>query len=192
MNIDAEKKKLRGEFARLRASLDPADKKSWDSAIARHIINTGEYRSCSAFLCYVPLAGEIDTVPLIMDALAKGKIVAVPYCVPGTRNLEFYKVTSLDNLREGAFGVREPLPDKKNELTSFENCLCLVPGYSFDKNRYRLGYGGGYYDRFLARDSWEGISVGACYSAFLVDDIIRDKYDIPCKIVVTQDEVYNN
>jgi len=190
MIISDEKKILRRRLRELRAAVDPVIKKAWDKKIARHIMDLDEYKSCRLFLCYLPLPGEIDTVPLIEDALLMGKAVAAPYCVPGGRALEFYRIESLSTLREGSYGTKEPEPKEESRVDFFEGALCLLPGLAFDKNGYRLGYGGGYYDRFLAKAFAGGIAAGACYSSFLMEDMIRDKYDLPCNILVTEEDVY--
>ena len=100
--------------------------------------------------------------------------------------MTFYYITSLDDLSEGMYGIMEP--DERYTADVYNiNSICIVPGLAFDLKGYRLGYGKGYYDRFLK--DFNGVSVSPCYDSMLEDEIPTDKYDIQINIIVTDKEV---
>ena len=158
--------------------------KRQDLKILNRVMNLWQYRDSQTILTYVSTAIEVDTRRLIEKSLQTGKQVAVPRCVPGTREMEFYRICSLDELSPGTFGVLEPDPEKSTLLTDFSKGLCIVPALSFDFQGYRLGYGKGYYDRFLAR--FGGSTVGLCYDSCMVKNLPAGRYDQPVHLIVTQ------
>ena len=108
----------------------------------------------------------------------------------GTRKMRWYRVESLDGLVRSRYGVDEPAEDPAFEVdpSQSENAVALVPGLEFDRQGYRLGYGGGFYDTFLS--AFPGVSVGLCRSKFLQDDPIdRDVHDLSVGIIATDAEV---
>ena len=142
------------------------------------------YRNCSLVLTYVSTAIEVDTIALIEHSLEEGKTVACPRCVDNTRLMEFYRISSLRDLEPGTFGVLEPKPIKENLLTDFSDSVCIIPGLSFDRQGFRLGYGKGYYDRFLA--GYSGTRIGICYSGCMHDRLPHGKFDRSVDILLTE------
>jgi len=182
-----EKKRLRAHFKALRAGLVSEQKKQWDTAITAHIIDHYVYRGTHTLLAYMPTPGEIDTRPLLEHAWADGKRVALPYCLPDAKGvMEFYLVGKGDPLVRGIHHSLEPDPRRQQKLTDFTGCLCLVPGYAFDAQGFRLGYGGGYYDRFLNGAYSGAQTIGACYGICAIEQLPRGKYDRPCGCLITE------
>ncbi len=177
------KQELRAKYKAARRAMDPAVKAEKDRRIAASVKRLWQYAKCDTLLCYVSTAIEVDTRQIIMQALRDGKRVAVPRCVPGTRLMEFYYIDSLDELEDGAFGVLEPRPDPTRLLTNLEKGLCLVPALCYDLSGFRLGYGKGYYDRYLA--SFGGSLVGLCYSDGIERHLPHGRYDRPVETLVT-------
>lgn len=99
--------------------------------------------------------------------------------------MSFHKISSLDDLSPGAFGIYGPSENAPAaQPEEMRNSVCIIPGLAFDSNGGRLGYGGGYYDRFLA--GYTGVSIGLCREeTFSADPLPRDEYDIPVDTVVT-------
>ena len=153
---------LREQYKTLRREMPPEIKAQRDRQIAGRVTALWQYKRCRQLLTYVSTPIEVDTLEIIRRALADGKKVAVPRCVPGTRDMEFYWINGVEELEPGTFGVLEPRPDPKRKVTDFSNGLCLVPALCYDWRGYRLGYGKGYYDRFLA--GFGGHMIGVCYS----------------------------
>ena len=140
-------------------------------------------------LPYLSMGAEIDTRGIIERAWQAGKTVALPRCT-GPRQMRWFRVESLDNLQKSAFGVEEPPIDDATEqlLTTGERMVAIVPGFTFDDAGYRLGYGGGFYDTFLA--DFDGPSIGLCRSAMRADDLsalgVIGEYDLPVTKVVSE------
>ena len=127
---------------------------------------------------------EPSTRALIYAAWANGKKVAVPKCSEETTEMTFYYINSMDDVKSGYNGIMEPDPDTCEQVKDYSHGLCIVPGLSFDAEGYRLGYGRGYYDRFLKH--FRGVSVGLCYTSYLKWKLPRGAYDVPVNLIVTE------
>ncbi len=178
------KEGLRQKYRARRTALTPEEKARRDEAIAARVASLWQYQRCRTLLTYVSTAIEVDTFRLIDRALADGKTVAVPRCVPGTRYMEFYRIRGVDELSPGTFGVLEPAPIEENRLTNFSGSLCIVPALSYDWHGFRLGYGKGYYDRFLSK--YTGSIIGICYSDCVQQTLPHGRFDRPVELLVTE------
>ena len=178
------KNKLRKTLKEARSNV--SDKSEKADLILQRLISLEEYKSADTLLCYVSFGDEVDTHRLIKLALKDGKTVAVPYC-KDRGIIEFYIINSLDELKLGAYGIKEPDIIFNKRLEVPENSIIIVPGLAFNRFGFRIGYGGGYYDRFL--ENYKHISVGLCYNDMLFDEIPTEKYDMPVGIVVTDKQI---
>lgn len=178
------KTELRQKYRGLRQAMPPEIKEQRDEAIADQVRRLWQYENNDVLLIYVSTDIEVDTFRIIRRALADGKRVAVPRCVPDTRNMEFYYIQSTDELEPGMFGVLEPAACPEKMYHPNDRGLCIVPAFSYDWNGYRLGYGKGYYDRFLSR--FEGNIVGICYSDCVQRTLPHGRYDRPVELLVTE------
>lgn len=169
---------------RYRQSLSEKKKRELDGAILERVLSLDEYKKADIVLTYASMPVEVDTFGLIRAALSDGKKVACPRCVPGTRNMEFYYISGEDELFPGSFSVPEPLPDERNLYTGGENSVCIVPGLSFDYEGFRLGYGKGYYDRFLS--GFSGKNIGICYNECVCRRLPHGKYDRAVNVLVSE------
>ena len=166
------KKEIREKYLNIRKNININKKQQYNHEILNRIINLPEYKKCKLLLSYVSLKDEVDTLKIIQHSLETGKQVAVPKCERETIN--FYYINSLKELKKGSFGIYEP--ESKKQVTNFENSICIVPGVCFDKEKNRVGYGKGYYDRFL--ETYKGFKTGLTYKECICDKISTDKYDI--------------
>lgn len=189
IDIRPIKKKLRAEAKESRLSMDSFTKGSCDKKICNKLLNLWAVRETDTFLCYVSTEIEVDTKEFINTLLASGKKVAVPRCEGGPSEMNFYYINSLDELSSGSFGVLEPESNKEKMLTETENTICIVPAFMFDKSGYRLGYGKGYYDRYLSR--YKGSTIGICYSHNIKDELFHGKYDRTVDMIVTEKQIFN-
>ena len=178
------KLELRAKYRGIREGLTEDEKNELDTAIARQVRRLWQYQRNHTLLTYVSTPIEVDTRRIIAQALEDGKKVAVPRCVPGTRKMEFYYIHSLEELKPGMFGVLEPDHETAELFTDYDHGLCLVPAFSYDWNGFRLGYGKGYYDRFLSQ--FNGNIVGICYSSCVQRTLPHGKYDRPVELLVTE------
>lgn len=177
---------LRKQYKLRRASLfvSDADKKKADDAIKEYFISLKKSHNISVFLIYVSFRDEVDTKELIEYLLSSGGKVAVPRCYENGR-MEFFVISSLENLRTSAYGILEPEDDERFRVTDFEDSLCIVPGLAFDSSGMRIGYGGGYYDRFLEKHE-NMISVGFCYDSLIEKSVLTEKHDRKVDYIITE------
>ncbi|MBQ8569246.1 MAG: 5-formyltetrahydrofolate cyclo-ligase [Oscillospiraceae bacterium] len=184
-DIREYKKELRLRFKAVRTGMTAEEKQLSDEKIFQRIIASSAYNSTDMILTYVSTAIEVDTIKLINQALADGKRVAVPRCISGTRLMDFYFITSMDDLETGTFSVLEPVEEKCEKAYDVDSALCIIPGLSFDMNGFRLGYGGGYYDRFLSAHPYMH-RMGICYCSCTVQKLISGRFDTPVNTLVTE------
>lgn len=187
-DIRPEKAALRNAAIEWRKSLSRSEKQRMDFKIQSKVMNLWKFREVSTVLLYCAKPVEIDTKLLIERASALGKTVAVPRCVPGTREMDFYVITSFDDLEAGAFGVLEPIPERCRKLSDFTSSVCIVPALVYDKQGFRLGYGKGYYDRFLS--GYKGNCIGLAYSDWVKESLPHGKFDRKVDIIVTEKDNY--
>ena len=183
--FSADKKELRSYIKTKRKSVE--NKAEKDSLVAQNLLSLDEIKKAYTVLCYISLDDEICTDEIVRVLLDSGKSVGAPYCVDNNGNMDFYYITDFDDLRIQSFGVREPVIEKCKKVTSFDNTIIILPGLCFDSNGNRLGYGKGYYDRFLQIHSL--ISVGLCYNSLIVKKVPTDMYDKKADIIVTENDI---
>jgi 5-formyltetrahydrofolate cyclo-ligase len=183
-NIKEVKKNLRSQLMQYRERMDPEIKARHDAAILSRVLSLREYANAQIVFTYVSKPIEVDTTELIRSALKSGKKVAVPLCIPETYGMEFYEINSLDELSSGTYGVLEPDPSRSRRVENQKNSICIVPGLSFDSQGYRLGYGKGYYDRFLS--GFVGTTVGLCYAKCMKWNLPHGYYDQPVDLLITE------
>ncbi len=188
IDIRKIKNEYRAKAKEYRASLTEEQKKCLDSQIFKNLSSVLEYDSAKTILCYMSTSSEVDTKGIISSLFEQNKTVAVPRCIDDTRDMEFYIISSFEDTYKRTFGVFEPDSDKCMRLRDFRNAVCILPGLAFDREGYRLGYGKGYYDRFLS--SFKGVKIGIVYEKCLFDRLMHGFFDVPADIVVTEKQVY--
>lgn len=151
--------------------------------MCRHILVSDEYQQASVIGGYMPLSHEADITPVLLDVLKQGKTLVLPLCDEAP-NMTLRRVASLSELVHGKYGI--PEPDKKAPCIPLKKVdLLFVPLEGIDKNGFRLGKGGGYYDCLL-KDT-NTAAVGCALSWQLVDNISHDTWDVPLSACVMQD-----
>lgn len=185
--MSAGKDRLRGELLAKRAAI--RDREQKDRAIFEAVSSLPLYQKAGRLLFYVSTPEEADTRKLLAAALGEKKEVFVPLCLPKSR-LAFYRISSMEDLRPGHFGILEPEPSQSAALElgaeeSFEDALCLVPGVAFDVRGCRMGYGKGYYDRFLAGRKIP--CVGLCYRELVLLELPAEEHDQRVGLLATEE-----
>jgi 5-formyltetrahydrofolate cyclo-ligase len=159
-----------------------------DDLIFENLVSSPEFSACSLLLTYVSVGNEPDTRATINFALKSGRAVAVPRCLTSKDELEFYIIDKLESLKCGSFGLYEPEPESDKRIEKTAGGLCLLPGLCFDKNGGRLGYGRGYYDRFLI--GFCGVAAGLCLSPLLSGESLPcGPFDRPVELIVTDNGI---
>ena len=180
--MNMTKQELRAHYRAARAALTPEQRAAQSGAICAQILQSEAYASASCVLLYAAQEHEIDLSALALDAWANGKIVAYPKCLDNMGSMGFFVVDSPEQLQPGSFGIPEPCEDCL-PWQPVANALCVVPALAVDEPGNRLGYGKGYYDRFLS--GFIGVTVCAVYSCCLADALPRDAHDLPVAHIVT-------
>lgn len=189
------KNDLRDDLLERRKNISPENRVSWDDKIANILLGSISYRFCDIMLTYSSTKSEISTDKIIDKALENNKIVACPISNAADNTMSFAIINSRSELTPGEYNIPEPPKDNRNWLeclSSFENsnekrkflAICVIPCLSYDSYGYRIGYGKGYYDRFLS--SFDGTKIGLCYSDFKTDRLPRGKYDIKLDVIITE------
>ncbi len=176
---------LRAELRRCAAELSPQQRQTSDELLVKGLLEHACFQDSERIFLYIGVRNEIDTRKMIETAVEQGKIVALP--VSGPRGeMEFFRYDG--NLTTGRLGIPEPTSGEL--LVPTEHDLLIVPGLAFDRRGYRLGQGGGYYDRYMAR--YPCRTVGLCREQFLLSEIPIAWNDLPVDIVITEAAVYGN
>lgn len=195
------KQDIRKRILEARDSL-PYEKRYADSMrINAKILSLPAYAEAEAVFCYVSFRSEVITVRLLLQALADGKRVYCPKVI-ADRRMEFYEIMAIDEFTDGFHGVLEPRPvPAKQFVVSKQFCeqlftkekavLFLMPGAVFDKNKNRIGYGGGYYDTYLARCMQAGLAsymttAALAFSVQVTESIVPEAHDIAPLMLITE------
>ena len=187
--VDERKAALRDRMKAVRKGIPADEREAIDAAICERIVALPAFLEADAVLTYLSMGAEIDTRRLIDAAWREGKAVAIPRCV-GPRLMRWFRISSFEGLERSPFGVEEPPIDEAAEqlLTTGERMIAIVPALAFDAEGYRLGYGGGFYDAFLA--DFPGVSIGLCRGAQFVESLAEEgvigPYDLPVDQVVSE------
>ncbi len=187
---DADKSSLRRTYRAARATIPPEGRERSDAAIAESLARHPVFEAAELVLSYVSFGHEVGTRGLIGSLLAEGRRVAVPLTA-ADRTMTFHEIASLDELSPGAMGILEPAADVP-ALTAADmvGSVCLVPGLVFDGAGHRVGYGGGYYDRFL--ELYPGDKFGLARITMLSSNPLPvGENDVPVDFIATEGCVWN-
>lgn len=139
-------------------------------------------------MLYSPIGSEIDISPIARAAFKAGKRVAYPRCIANTYEMAFHYVDSPERLVPGSYGILEPdeaMPVlDKREVCERGKCICIIPALIYDKQGYRIGYGKGYYDRYLS--DFNGTKLGVSYSELILDKLPHGRFDLHTDLIVTE------
>ncbi len=175
------KSELRKEFIQKRKN--GFDKRA-SEIITEKVLSLNEYKRAENILCYASYNSEVDTFLLMEQIINDGKKLYLPRCVVEDKRIEVLRARNLSELKEGAYGIPEPTGEGVSpELLD----MVIVPMVAFDRKRTRLGYGGGYYDRFLPKT--RATRCGIAFSIQESDLLIKEPTDIAMDIIVTEKEV---
>lgn len=183
-----EKQRLREEHLAAREALSEQERSVLDDRITQKLLAISEYVEATTVLTYVSVSSEVSTRMFIECALRDGKTVAVPRCLPG-HCLEFVAITSLEQLVAAPFNLLEPAKDLPALTESqMNNAICIVPALLVDTKGYRLGYGAGFYDRFLS--TYSGKKICLAYQQNLSKTMLpHTEFDVPVDMIITESAV---
>ena len=174
-----DKKELRRQIRQLKRAMTEEQINTASAKLGELFVNTPQYQNAKTIYGYLPYNQEVRTVPMLERALRDGKRVAVPK-VYGD-DMRFIYMDDLSRVAEGYAGIPEPVDD--GPVADDPTALVLMPGMAFTKNGDRMGYGGGFYDKFLASEPAHP-TVALCYAFQMVDSLPTEEYDIPVDCVL--------
>ncbi|MCL2391096.1 MAG: 5-formyltetrahydrofolate cyclo-ligase [Oscillospiraceae bacterium] len=186
MNIATQKTELRKLVAEEIAALPDDYITLSDKGILTHVLSLKEFTAAKSIMLYCSIGNEPDTLALAKAALAAGKNVAFPFCLK-KGIMQAHHVRSLNELKPALLGIPAP-PESSPIIERDKLDLIIVPALIFDKARYRLGYGGGYYDRYL--DGINAYTVGITRHRLLRDEVPRAPHDVAVDCLVTEEQVF--
>ena len=174
-----DKKSLRREIREKKRAMTEEEIVTRSERLGELFVSTEAYQNAKSIYGYLPYNQEVRTVPMLQKAIADGKRVAVPK-VYGDR-MEFLWLDDLAKVEKSEMGIPEPIAD--DPIADDPTALVLMPGVAFTQQGDRMGYGGGYYDRFLAAEP-NHPTVALCYAFQMVESLPTEEFDIPVDVVL--------
>lgn len=173
------KKELRKAIREQKRAMTEAQILEKSKALGELFLNSGEYRAARSIYGYLPYNQEVRTVGMLEQALRDGKRVAVPKCFGD--EMRFIWMEDLSRVEKGYAGIPEPIAD--GPVAEDKTALVLMPGMAFDLQGHRIGYGGGFYDKFLAQEP-DHPTVALCYDFQVLAHLETEEFDIPVDKVI--------
>lgn len=183
-DINMNKAALRAEMMQRRKNMPFHLRAAADEAIMQQVLESDAFAQAARIFAYVSMPHEVHTRCLLGECLARGKQLALPVCDTFTHTMQFYTLRSIDELRSGAYRIPVPPCTPERCVQPDETALMLLPMLAFDAQGYRLGAGGGYYDRYLA--IYAPKTMGLCYAHCFVPSLPHDTYDCRMQCCVTE------
>lgn len=183
-----EKKDLRKIILNKRNSIDNSTKEEMDRELFNKLINLDLYKEAKNIFIYLSFGSEIDTKPIIDRALEEGKEVYIPKVYKINKEMRAIRLNTFEDLEKNSMGILEP-KDDFNFIAKEKIDLIIVPGTVFDFKGNRIGYGGGYYDRFLSDIEEKRNKIVLAYELQIVDNIEAEEHDIKVDYIITNSRI---
>lgn len=182
------KSEIRKRLLGLRNSLSSEKITAGSGEIVTRLMRIEEIRKASMLMVYVSFGSEVMTDDLIRWGWGEGKRVVVPFCRPESREMTACRIDGFDELETGHYGIRAPKAGRRRPVSGGEIDVVIVPAVAFDRRGYRVGYGGGYYDRFLP-ECPNAVKIGAAFACQIIEEIPVGPYDVKMGCIVTEEEI---
>lgn len=183
-------------MAKLRNSIPAEERARWSAEACAHATAWIEEQSIDSFMVYLAIRSELDLTSLIEWGWRTGRTVIAPRSNETDRSMTLYHLEDWSQLEKGTYGILEPSPSLARE-TRIMPQVVFTPGLAFDRNGGRLGYGGGYYDRFARAnsdisksDAVKPLWIGTAYEAQLIDAVPTEGHDAVMDGIVTERQLY--
>lgn len=185
------KSKIRNHYKKLRNNLSVEEVDSKSKAILNNILKHPAWGKAQVIMCYISFKNEVATLPLIKKAWEENKKVIVPVCKTKTCEIIPTQLYSFSDLKVKTMGILEPKKEKINPISPEIIDLCLIPGVVFDKYGHRIGFGKGYYDRFLPNLRPEVPKIALAYALQISEKALPfEKYDVLMDYLCTEKGLY--
>ena len=180
-----KKSELRELMKAKREGMSLSLKENMDRKIYYNLIHNEKYVNAKNIFIYVSYKSEVNTHKIIENALLSGKRISVPKVISKKAGMKSFEIKSFSDLQSGKFGILEPHEETVETLSDTFD-LIIVPGLAFDKQGGRLGYGGGYYDRFLCNLKSNALLLALAYDFQLINEVPMEKFDIRINGIITE------
>lgn len=184
-----DKTKLRQLAVSSLKELSSTEKKTIEQKIVNNVVHTNTWKNAHTIGITVSKGFEWDTSIIIEKAWEQNKKICVPKCYPKERKLVFYQLHSFRELEVVYYDLQEPKPIEENKIEKNALDMIVVPGLLFDTSGFRIGFGGGYYDRFLAE--YNGKTTALTSSQLLTEHIPKESHDIAVQQIITEKDIIN-
>lgn len=184
--LNKSKRELREKFLKVRSELDVKSVEQFSENISNKIINSLFFQNADKIAIYIPSKNEVNIRKVIERAWSLGKTILVPKIEHNTNKMRFYKIASWEELRLGKFQILEPIVGEEKPFPIGDIEVMLIPGIVFDYNGNRIGYGKGYFDRYLYLSSPYIYKVGVCYNFQVVDELPILDHDYAMDKIITE------
>ena len=169
-----DKTSLRKQIREQKRAMTPRQIETASQKLCQLFLTSELYRQAKTIYGYLPYNQEVRTLPVLQQALADGKRVAVPKVYED--EMRFIYLTDLNQVETGYAGIPEPIAD--DPIADDPTALVLMPGLAFDREGHRIGYGGGFYDKFLNAEPGHP-TVALCYAFQMVEELPTEEFDVP-------------
>ena len=184
------KKEFRKKVINLRKEKDKDFIKHNSDIITDKLLNLDCIKNAKNIMLYLHFNNEVSTYSLIKKLLNLGKIVSSPITLKEERKLIPSQITDLKNgIQYGAYNIREPKPECSPAINIKDLDVVIVPAVAYDKNCYRLGYGGGFYDRFLENLRKDAVTIGIAFDLQIFDEVPKEAHDAQLDYIVTESRI---
>jgi len=182
-----DKRDIRKQMVELRCNQKKELIENLSKIIQSKLYELPHYKNAQNIMFYIDAKNEVKTDEAILKSISLGKSVYVPKII-GKGEMIAVKIKSLDELQEGHFGILEPISDEAIEPQNLD--IVIVPGVAFDRRGYRIGYGGGYYDRFLKKLSIKTVKIAFAFEFQILDTLPQEEHDILMDIIISEKQIY--
>jgi 5-formyltetrahydrofolate cyclo-ligase len=181
------KQEIRKKILDHREAIDVNIRKQWDEGIFNNFINSECYKKANTIFAFVSFKSEANTHKIIKHAIKDGKTICVPRIESKQKGIEIFKIDGFDQFKKGYFGILEP--NESCSVVEKKNIdLILMPGVAFDRQGGRVGYGAGFYDRFLSDINNKVNKIAVAYHFQVLTNIPMDEHDVRIDGIITEEE----
>ena len=185
-----QKQEMRKQYLRLRDNLRLTDIRDKSKKIIEKLYAMPCYRQAKTVMMYIDFRNEVSTKAVLLKALHQGKKVVVPVTDTRARKLILSEIKDADReLRPGSYGILEPAKEFIREVSADILDIIIVPGLVFDLRGYRIGYGGGYYDKLLQDINPNTKTIGLAFDFQIVDSLCIENFDRKVDVIITEERI---
>lgn len=181
------KARLRNEMKAKLKALSSEQHRTWSCEIANHLTQSEYWKNANTIGITISRYPEVDTEPIIRQAWAEGKRIVVPKCNPSEKSMTFRTLNSFDELEVVYFGLKEPIESITEPIDKQSIDLLVVPGLVYSQEGYRIGFGGGYYDRFLI--DYPKVSLSLAFRIQMTSHLPKETHDLPVEFIITNEGI---